>query len=395
MHARRLAALALSLAVVVVGQSPSSAEAAPVPGASPDAAPVDPTTDPAVDPAVDPGATPVDAAPAEERRRRFHPPHPYRAVGLRVGTFNIKNVVFDKHPTRDWPRRRAVIIRQVLSHRVGLLGIQEANPARYLQMRFPDGPNQYIDLKRGLNKAGGHYRLANAYGYNCRNSKTWRHCVHQDRGASGSTRILYDARRFLLVRSGSVKFRRQTDDESRYLAWAVLRSRSNGRSFLFASTHLTAGSTKVRKAQWRQVVRDVPRLAGHRPVVVTGDFNVQKYHPIARTMLPAMKAAGFGDVLNQQYRTNPSRNPRPRRLVDAWINSYNDGQTKVSRFGFAHQRHKIGNGIDWVFASNRLPVSSYKVVVDFDRRTLRIRGPLPSDHNLVTAGIQLPGHRRR
>jgi endonuclease/exonuclease/phosphatase family metal-dependent hydrolase len=308
---------------------------------------------------------------------------------IRVASFNVKNVLFARNPTKDWSKRREVIIEQVRRERIDILGIQEAHPGRYLSVDYPDGPNQYLDLRNGLRKAGGDWQVTSAASYNCKNSKSWQNCSFKDRAASRSTRILYNTKKVELLDRGAILYDKQKA-EDRYLAWAVFRIRQTGKKLLFTTTHLTSASEKVRLRQWRQMIREIERLRGRKPVIATGDLNVQKYHPIAAKMLPAMKQAKIPDVLNQEYRVNPSV-PRARRLVNAWINSYNHGRKDVSTFSYDDQRHKIGNGIDWVFASRRLDVESWEVVVDYDPETLKVQGPLPSDHNMVKATVRLPG----
>ncbi len=328
-------------------------------------------------------ATAAEAAPA--------PPSAARAasgsVALKVGSFNIKNVLFAKNPTQDWTQRRKVIIDQISREGLDVVGIQEAHNGHYLSVKFPDGPNQYLDLRNGLRKTGGDWQVTSAAAYNCKNAKTFHRCEKKDRGASRSTRILYDARKVELLKRGSIEYKKQIA-EDRYLVWAIFRARATGKRFLFTTTHLTSRNEKTRLKQWKQMVREVDKLKGRKPAIVTGDMNVQKYHWIAQKMLPRMAAAGIPDVLNQQYRVNPTV-PRAERLVNAWINSYNHGRKNVSKFSFAQQRDKIGNGIDWIFASRDLAVETWKVVVDYDPETLRVIGVLPSDHNLVTATVRM------
>ncbi len=313
------------------------------------------------------------------------------ATPVRAASFNIKNVVFAKNPEAAWLKRRSVIIDQVLAEKVGVMGIQEANPGRYTGIAYPDGPNQYLDLKNGLNKAsGGAYRMTSNKSFNCVNPDTWHNCVAKDQGASRSTRIIYDSNLFDVVDKGSVLYRKQIR-EDRYLVWAILKIKATGKQFLFTTTHLTSGDPDIRQAQWRQMIRLIDKLKGKLPVIATGDFNVQKYNPIAKTMLPAMKEAGYGDVLDQQYGLNPlSPAVRAERLVNGWISSYNHNRLDVADFGFADQRQKIGNNIDWVFASNDLEVKEWEVVVDYDPDTLKVVGTLPSDHNMVRATVLIP-----
>jgi len=103
-----------------------------------------------------------------------------------------------------------------------------------------------------------------------------------------------------------------------------------------------------------------------------------------------MRHAGFGDVLNQQFHVNPSRGVRAQRRINTWVSSNNHDSRNVRSYGYADSRRKTGNSIDYIFASNSLRVKEYKVVLDFDPRSLRVRGTLPSDHNMLRATIALP-----
>ena len=51
---------------------------------------------------------------------------------------------------------------------------------------------------------------------------------------------------------------------------------------------------------------------------------------------------------------------------------------------------RIGNNIDWVFATNGLTVTDWKTVVDHDPSTLQITGVIPSDHAMVAATLLIP-----
>ena len=316
-----------------------------------------------------------------------------KGVDVRVATFNVQSVSVDKRVgnRRPWRERRATVISQILSERVDVIGLQELNPSNVFRGRLVDGSNQMFDLRNGLNKRGGHYALNSNAAANCVNPVSTYHCKHRRRGASGSERILYNTRTLSLVRRNSLKYKVQSASSPRmYLTWAVFRSKATGDQFLFTTTHLDPTSRAIRYAQWKQLVRTVAHIKGSLPVISVGDFNTQKFDRMTRSMLPAMKNAGVGDVLNQQYRVNPSRGVRAERRVNGWLNTFNHLTRNVASFGYEDRRDKTGNGIDYIFASNRLRVKEYKVVCRFDPRTLRVIGTMPSDHNMVRATITLP-----
>jgi hypothetical protein len=103
-----------------------------------------------------------------------------------------------------------------------------------------------------------------------------------------------------------------------------------------------------------------------------------------------MKNAGYGDILNQEYKTNPAHNPRPQTMTNAWVSSFGNYRRDVSVYSYYKNHAKIGNGIDWIFATNSLPVKSYDVAVNMNQKTLKYKGVIPSDHHLVSATFTLP-----
>jgi endonuclease/exonuclease/phosphatase family metal-dependent hydrolase len=316
---------------------------------------------------------------------------PVRA-DVRVASFNIQNVSLDRTvgQQRPWKVRRSTVISQILAEHVDVIGVQEAQPSTYFASRLVDGKNQYLDLRNGLNKAGGHYAVANPKAFDCVNPVTRYHCRYKDQNASGGERILYNTRRLTKLRVNAMRYRAQAGRGAMYLAWAWFRVNATGHKFLFTTTHLEPSSRSVREAQWHQLIRKVNAIKSGHPVVAVGDFNVQKFDPMAARLLPAMKRAGYGDVLNQQYAVNPSRHVRAERRVNGWLNTYNHLTRDVRVFGYERRHDKTGNGIDLIFATNSLRIKKYKVVCNFDPVTLRVRGTLPSDHNMIRATIAMP-----
>jgi endonuclease/exonuclease/phosphatase family metal-dependent hydrolase len=311
---------------------------------------------------------------------------------IRVATFNISSMVLDSThgPLRPWKERRGRVISEILSEHVDVIGVQEAAPGRSMPHHVVDGANQYLDLRNGLNKAGGHYALTAAAGFNCVNSLTAYHCKKMDRDASNADRILYNTQKLTMVGHNSMAYSHRTARNAHpFLTWARFRVRSNGHEFRFFDTHLDPRNRAVRKAQWQQMIKQINHLKQGRPVISVGDFNTQKFDPMAASMFPAMKRSGYGEVLNEQYRVNPNRHIRARARTHAWISSLNHMSRNVRAFSYDDATSKTGNSIDHIFASNSLAVRSYKVVLKYNPSTLTVSGVLPSDHNMVCATIAI------
>jgi endonuclease/exonuclease/phosphatase family metal-dependent hydrolase len=327
--------------------------------------------------------TPVLTAPAQAAGR----------TTVRVGSFNITSVSFD-HKARGeqkrWKQRRPVVVSQILSRRLDVVGLQEANQSSVYRRSLTYGVNQFMDLTGALNARGARYAVTNRNPYNCLRSTRESRCRYRNRGAAQDNRILYNTRTVSLVRQGGVRFHAQTRGKnSRYLAWAVFRSKRTGRQFFFADTHLDPYRTDVRKAQWRETIRNVDRLKRGRQVIVVGDFNTSKFDRYASRFLPAMKRRGYGDVVNQSFRQPVLRSHRARSTRNAWINSYNRWGRNIRPYAYEDAKNKVGNGIDYIFASNRIRVNKWEVVAHVNTRTNRLVGVIPSDHNLVRATLTL------
>lgn len=313
-------------------------------------------------------------------------------VDVRVASFNVQSVGVDKTAgdRRPWKQRRATVMAQILGEGSDVVGLQEVNPSNTFRSRLVDGSNQMFDLRNGLNRRGGHYALNSDAAVDCLNPTTGYHCRYRNRGASHNERILYNTQTMTLMNRGFVKYSRQSvSDRNMGMAWVILRSKVNGHSMLFTSTHLDPPNRVVRVAQWKQMISNVKRLRGNLPVVSVGDFNTQKFDPIARTMLPAMKNAGVGDVLNQQYRVNPSRDVRAQVRVNGWVNSNNRQNRNVRGYSYPGDHNKTGNNIDYIFASNATVVKEFKMVIAFDPSSLQVTGTIPSDHNMLAATVVL------
>lgn len=314
-------------------------------------------------------------------------------VDIRVATYNVTNVSLDKAQGefRPWRERRPAIVANILGENVDVIGVQELNPSRVYAPRLVAGKTQFQDLLKGLNSGGGWYALTNSKSYNCKKARTQYNCKKVDRGASHSDRIYYNKRTISLVSQGAMQYKAQRSGTSpAHLGWAVLQSLATGSQFLFVTTHLEPKDEGIRAAQWQELIAKVNSIKGALPVVVTGDFNTHKMSSLGQRFVPAMKASGYGDVLNQQPYVTRIEQPRAQNVVNGWISSVNKLQHDVRSFSYWDEQFRAANSIDWIFASNELPVVEYKTVVDYDPSSWQLNGVIPSNHNLVRATLTLP-----
>lgn len=293
---------------------------------------------------------------------------------LHVGTFNLSGSNTDSSASGDhevWSKRMPKVVSQILGERSDVVGLQEAY--------WGGTTTQYAQLVDALNDAGGSYAVTD-----------------EAKSASAGTRILYNKATVTLLDHGTYTYAAQASGkQARYLVWATFQDLRSNKKFFYADTHLDPYSANnsvntVKVAEWRELIKEIPKLnSGGLPVVTVGDFNTSKWWSETKETLPAMKAAGFGDVMNQQYQTNPPTGVRAETVVNGWINSFNGYRRDVTKYSYPTRHDKVGNGVDWIFATNSLRVKQWKVVIDFDPGTLQINGVIPSDHNMISAIIAL------
>ena len=311
---------------------------------------------------------------------------------VRVGSFNVVGVNADSGAggdRRTWKERRPVVVSQILAQKLDVVGLQEVNQSSVYKSRLTYGVNQYLDLRGAINAKGGSYALTNVNAYNCVKPSSTYKCAYKDQDASGDNRILYNTNTISMVKQGATTFAVHASGKpSRYFAWAILKVKATGKSFFFSTTHLDPYSVPARLSQWNELISVTNALKGSLPVVSTGDFNTSKYSDYAGTYLPRMKSNGYGDVVNQTANKNTVSPARAQSTYRAWVNSYSGFKRNVAAYAYEDNRDKIGNGIDWIFASNSVPVAGWEVVVNMGS-DLQLNGVIPSDHALVRATLVL------
>ena len=312
---------------------------------------------------------------------------------VRIGSFNVVGVHADAKAhgnQKTWKKRRPVVVSQILRQRLDVVGVQELNQSTVYRSHLNYGENQYLDLKGALKKKGASYALTNVNAYNCVRPRSTYKCVAKNQGSAGDNRIFYNTRTVSMVRQGAVTYSSHAAGKpNRYMAWAIFKMKATGKSFFFSNTHLDPYSITARKKQWDQLISKINALKSGLPVVAVGDFNTSKFSSYAGSYIPRMKNNGYGDVVNQVPNRNTLTRQRAESMRRAWVNSYGDFRRNVGSYGYEDSRKKIGNGIDWIFASNRVRVKGWEVVVDINSHTLNVRGTIPSDHALVRATIVL------
>jgi endonuclease/exonuclease/phosphatase family metal-dependent hydrolase len=90
-------------------------------------------------------------------------------------------------------------------------------------------------------------------------------------------------------------------------------------------------------------------------------------------------------VLGQTYRSYTTSGQRAKSKTYAYFNSFNDSKTKPSQVDKA----RIGNNIDWIFATNSLEIPAWRTYVHLNSNGT-LKTPIASDHFLVAIQALLP-----
>lgn len=281
---------------------------------------------------------------------------------MRVASFNIKDPD-NSGSCAAWDTRKSAVAADIASTNADVVGIQEAYDEQ-----------DRSTLMSAISAAGGQYAMTYPADQN-------------DPGRDN--RLLYRPAKVDLISTSYRLFDTQkSGDYPRFVVWATFRNKRNGHQFVVFTTHLAPGaSVSVARAQWDQVAYLAKKYGVDRglPVVVVGDFNTTKFEQPADTMLPAMKAKGFGDVLGQAYRSYTATTPRAESRVNAWINSFNGCKRSMT---YTVAKDRIANNVDWIFATNSLRIPEWRTVAHYSGSSLT--GTIASDHFLISAILALP-----
>lgn len=314
-----------------------------------------------------------------------------KPADITVMSWNISSMSTDNYAgtsgsaQEGWAAREPVVVRQILglapTDQKGtapdVINLQEANNGIVFNRS-----TQYQDLVKQLNASapsGVHYSTIGAAN-----------------GAldSGGTRIVYNDRSLTLRSTGMVKWVAQETSGYRYMPWAILESNANHSLFFDSSNHLDSVNSSVRQRQWTELRSKVPSLANGLPIITSGDFNSPRLG--TGTNLTEMVSAGFGDVMGQvnNLSANYVSASRAKTVVNGNFNSYNGYQRTLHAYPSNKPSVRVGQTIDYIFASNNLAVQSFEMVLDrtksADDLGTTLRGTIPSDHNMIRAVIRIP-----
>ncbi|MFB9165059.1 endonuclease/exonuclease/phosphatase family protein [Arthrobacter psychrochitiniphilus] len=327
--------------------------------------------------------------PASFKTNISPPAPPPMTSPLRMASYNVKCADYCLGGL-SWEQRRTAVVSTIIGQKPDVIGFQEAAQTWLKSETRPNGLAQFEDLQQRLQAAGMPYRLASSMRNNCVLSSNPGKCVYKNQGASKGTKIMFNSDNIDFVSSGSLLLPNSTTADERYLAWAFLKQKKTGKTFIFADTHLnqnasSSGST-ARLNQTKAIVVQLTKLnTKNLPVVIVGDMNSNNFTTPTNIPYDVLTAAGYVDPLGNTYReVLPSSDATVEKRIRANYNSYNGLALKAP----SRAANENGSYVDYIFTS-KMRVGAWETVVNIDANG-QFRGVIPSDHNMIRADVQLP-----
>ncbi len=248
--------------------------------------------------------------------------HPQQCdPAMKVMTYNIR---FSNPADGDnyWPNRKGLVLAMIQDQKPDVFGLQEALKTQVKD--FEDAFPEYVRVGVG-----------------------------RDDGADSGefSPVFFNKNRFKAIISGTFWLSTTPDVPgsrgwdagcNRIVTWVKLTDKLTGRTFCFFNTHFDHIGVEARRNSALLLLNRVDSLAGHSPVIVTGDFNaIPESEPIA--------------ILTD--------NSNPKALTDTRELCNNPEGPHYTYTGFEVTGNP-GEQIDYVFVKHISAVVSHKVLTN-------------------------------
>ncbi len=242
-----------------------------------------------------------------------------KAEELTVASFNIRyHNASDSVKGNGWKQRCPVICDLIRFNDFEIFGAQEVLNDQLLDMLAGLPGYDYVGVGRDDGKTKGEYAP-----------------------------VFYQKDKFEALESGNFWLSEITDRPNRgwdaalprICTWVKFKDRENGFEFYFFNLHMDHIGVEARKNSARLVLKKITEMCGDKPVILTGDFNVDQHSPNYAVL------AG-SDLLNDAYEA-----AKVRYALNGTFNNF-----KPDMF--------TGSRIDHVFVSPGFGVERYGVLTD-------------------------------
>ncbi len=255
------------------------------------------------------------------------------AQQLTVATYNIRyENKGDADHGNGWERRGPVIAALMRFHDFDMVGTQEGKigQLRDLEQQLPGYGR--IGAGRDDGKEGGEHAA-----------------------------IFYKKDRFKLIRQGNFWLAQETDKPvkgwdaalPRICTWGEFEDRVSGKRLLFYNMHFDHIGVMARSESAKLILRKMKELGGEKPVILTGDFNVDQHNESYHLLNGSQVLRDAYDLAEVPY---------------AMTGTFNRFSADV------HTDKRI----DHIFVSPHFTVTRYGILTDTYRDGEKAR--VPSDH---------------
>lgn len=267
-----------------------------------------------------------------------------KQVPIRVMTYNIRYAGATDSGPVNWNNRKAFVRSIMEYHQADIIGMQEVVHSQLLYFDSTLKGFAHVGVGRDNGKEAGEY-----------------------------SPVFYNASLFEMLRDSTFWLSPTPSTPSkgwdaalpRVCTWVELKDRRNGKKFFVFNTHFDHVGVQAREESARLILRQIARIAGTSPFILTGDFNSEEDSKPIRWI-------------------NGKDDPKQFHLLDAMNISRQPHHGSYQTFcGFEVMKGIAGGHIDYIFVSPQWSVLSHATLTDFEGDYF------PSDHFPVLSEMEL------
>ncbi len=267
-----------------------------------------------------------------------------KQVPIRVMTYNIRYAGATDSGPVNWNNRKAFVRSIMEYHQADIIGMQEVVHSQLLYFDSTLKGFAHVGVGRDNGKETGEY-----------------------------SPVFYNASLFEMLRDSTFWLSPTPSTPSkgwdaalpRVCTWVELKDRRNGKKFFVFNTHFDHVGVQAREESAKLILRQIARIAGTSPFILTGDFNSEEDSKAIRLI-------------------NGKDDPTQFHLLDAMNISRQLHHGSYQTFcGFEVKKGITGGHIDYIFVSPQWSVLSHATLTDFEGDYF------PSDHFPVLSEMEL------
>ena len=287
----------------------------------------------------------------------------HRVTTLQVGTYNLRNDNRgDSLKGNGWKQRCPIITQQILFHDIEIFGTQEGFFHQLEQMKSQLPGYDYIGVGRDDGKQAGEH---SAIFY-----KT-------------DVFDLLDHGDFWLSQTPEVPSVGWDAAMNRICSWGHFKVKNTKQELYYFSLHMDHIGVQARMESAKLVVQKIRQMCGGKPVVLTGDFNVDQTNPIYSVFVESGILEDSYEICEIRYALDGTANGfDPNSFTTSRIDHvFVTPGTRVIRYGVLTDTYRTMTAEAEKYENGNFPKE-----ISFQAYQART----PSDHFPIKVILQLP-----